>query len=50
LIGIQQALTLAFEALPALEQLGLLGSQCGHIVLFALGPALVELRQERGRL
>jgi len=50
LIGIQPALTLAFEALPALEQLGLLGSQCGQIVLFALRPGLVELRQERGHL
>ena len=42
LIGIQQALTLPFEALAALHQLCLLGGERGQIVLFALRPALVE--------
>ena len=44
LIGIQQSLTLPFETLASLEHLGLLGSESGEIVLFALRPGLVELR------
>jgi hypothetical protein len=35
-------LILPFEAVAALLQLGLLGSECSQIVLFALCPALMQ--------
>jgi hypothetical protein len=44
LVGIEEPLTLPFEALSALHYLGLLGSERGKILLFALRPCLVELR------
>ena len=47
LIGIQQPLTLPFEALASLQHLGLLGSEGSEIGLFGLRPALVEVWQER---
>jgi hypothetical protein len=49
LIGIQQPLTLPFEALASLLQVSLLGPEGGHVVLFRLCPRQVELRQE-GRI
>ena len=47
LVGIEEPLTLPFEALSALEHLGLVGRERGESVLFALRPGLVELRQGR---
>jgi hypothetical protein len=47
LIGLQQAVTLPFHATFALQELFVLGGERGQIVLFALDPALVQLRQER---
>jgi hypothetical protein len=49
LIGIQQPLTLPFEALTSLLQLSLLSPEGGHVVLFRLCPRQVELRQD-GRI
>ena len=41
LIGIYEALTLPLQAVAALLELGLLGRECGQIMLFTLRPVLV---------
>jgi hypothetical protein len=46
LIRIEQALDLSLHPLLALQELFGLRSEGGERVLFALRPALVELRQE----
>jgi hypothetical protein len=43
LIGIEQALLLALNPLPPLEQLGVLRLQRREVLLFGCGPALVKL-------
>jgi hypothetical protein len=42
LVGIEEALSLPFEALASLSQLCLLGGERGQIVLFALRPGVME--------
>jgi len=42
LIRVEQALALAFEPLPPLQELRLLRGQCGQIVLLGLRPALMQ--------
>lgn len=44
MIGIQQTLDLALQALLALKKLLLLGGECRKILLFGLDPGLMQLR------
>ena len=44
LVGVEQPLTLSFEALMAVLELRLLGCERSHILLFRLRPRLVKIR------